>query len=200
MSGLELGSLYTIEELRQMLGSVGENVAVNRSVVFYSPKNIHVGSNSRIDCFSILSASSSGIVIGDHVHVSAYVGLFGASGKILVESFCALSSRVTAFTSTDDYVDGFMSNPTVPREFRKEQIGDVMFKKHALIGCGSVIMPGVTIEVGASVGALSFVNKNVPEFAVAAGIPCRVIGQRNRRLLELEATLLAQPNRDRKGA
>jgi acetyltransferase-like isoleucine patch superfamily enzyme len=180
---------YTVKELQRILGSVGENVAVNRSVVFYSPKNIHVGSNSRIDCFSILSASSRGIVIGDHVHLSAYVALFGASGKITVASYCALSSRVTAFTSTDDYVEGFMSNPTVPQEFRKEQIGDVMFKKHALIGCGSVIMPGVTVEVGGSVGALSFVNKNVPEFTVVAGIPSRVIGQRSRRLLELEKKL-----------
>ncbi|HLK18283.1 MAG TPA: acyltransferase [Bryobacteraceae bacterium] len=190
-----LGSVYSEGELRQMLGSVGDNVAVNRSVVFYSPKNIHIGSNSRIDCFSILSASAGGIVIGDHVHISAYVGLFGASGRITVESFCALSSRVTAFTASDDYVDGFMSNPTVPAEFRKEETGDVMFKKHALIGCGSVIMPGVTIEVGASVGALSFVNRDVPEFAVAAGIPCRVVGQRHRRLLELEEKLLAADER-----
>jgi galactoside O-acetyltransferase len=191
MPGEELGSFFTRDELRRMLGSVGENVAVNRSVVFYSPQNIHVGSNTRIDCFSILSATSRGIVIGDHVHISAFVALFGASGSIHVGSFCALSSRVTVFTSTDDYVDGYMSNPTVPPEYRKEQSGDVVLKKHALIGCGSVIMPGVTVEVGGSVGALSFVNKNVPEFVVVAGIPCRVIGQRNRRLLELEATFLA---------
>src|SRR4029077_4687513 len=105
MSGGDLGALYTIDELRQMLGSVGENVAVNRSVVFYSPKSIHVGSNVRIDCFSLLSASG-GIVIGDHVHISAYAALFGSSGLIRVESFCALSSRVTVFTSTDDYVEG----------------------------------------------------------------------------------------------
>jgi len=193
MSGADLGALYSTDELSQMLGSVGENVAVNRSVVFYSAKNIHVGSNSRIDCFSILSAASQGIVIGDHVHISAYVALFGASGAIRVESFCALSSRVTVFTSTDDYVEGYMSNPTVPPEYRKEQIGDVLLRKHALIGCGSVIMPGVTLEVGAAVGALSFVNKNVPEFAIVAGIPCRIIGKRHRRLLELEATFLAEP-------
>jgi acetyltransferase-like isoleucine patch superfamily enzyme len=191
MSGEDLGSLYSTDELRRMLGSVGENVAVNRSVVFYSPENIQVGSNSRIDCFSLLSAASRGIIIGDHVHISAYTALFGASGSIHVESFCALSSRVTVFTSTDDYVDGFMSNPTVAPEFRKEQSGDVLFKKHALVGCGSVIMPGVTIGLGASVGTLSFVNKDVPKFAVVAGIPCRIIGQRNRRLLEFEAAFLA---------
>jgi dTDP-4-amino-4,6-dideoxy-D-glucose acyltransferase len=187
----ELGSLYTRDELNSLLGSVGENVAINRSVVFYSPKNIHLGSNVRIDCFSILSASSRGIVIGDHVHISAYVALFGASGSIHVASFCALSSRVTVFTSSDDYVEGFMSNPTVAAEYRKERRGDVVLKKHALIGCASVIMPGVTVEVGGSVGALSLVNKNVPEFGVVAGIPCRLIGQRNRRLLELEAAFLA---------
>lgn len=187
----ELGSLYTHDELSSMLGSVGENVAVNRSVVFYSPQNIHLGSNVRIDCFSILSASSHGIVIGDHTHISAYVALFGASGSIHIASFCALSSRVTVYTSTDDYVEGFMSNPTVAPEYRKERCGDVRFQKHALIGCASVIMPGVTVEVGGSVGALSFVNKNVPEFAVVAGTPCRLIGQRNRRLLELEAAFLA---------
>jgi acetyltransferase-like isoleucine patch superfamily enzyme len=188
----ELGSLYTPDELRRMLGSVGENVAINRSVVFYSPKNIHLGSNSRIDCFSILSAASHGIVIGEHVHISAYVALFGASGSICVESFCALSSRVTVFTSTDDYVEGYMSNPTVPPEYRKEQNGNVLFRKHALIGCGSVIMPGVTLEVGASVGALSFVNKDVPEFAVVAGVPSRIIGKRHRRLLEFEAAFRAE--------
>jgi dTDP-4-amino-4,6-dideoxy-D-glucose acyltransferase len=111
MSGEELGSLYTRDELSSMLGSVGVNVAVNRSVVFYSPKNIHVGSNVRIDCFSLLSAGSQGIVIGDYVHIAAYGALFGSGGKIHMESFSGLSSRVTVYTSTDDYVDGFMSNP-----------------------------------------------------------------------------------------
>ena len=191
MCGEELGSLYTAEELRCRLGSVGENVSVNRSVIFYSPKNIHIGSNVRIDCFSLLSAGSRGIVIGDHVHISAYAALFGSSGKIHIESFCALSARVTVFTSTDDYVEGFMSNPTVAPEYRKESSGDVIFMKHALVGCGSLIMPGVTLAVGASVGALSFVNKNVPELAVVAGIPSRIVGQRNRRLLDLETAFLA---------
>jgi acetyltransferase-like isoleucine patch superfamily enzyme len=192
---MELGSLYTAEELRQMLGSAGENVAVNRSVVFYLPKNVHLGSNVRIDCFSLLSSGSRGIMIGDYVHIAAYGALFGSGGKIQMESFSGLSSRVTVYTSTDDYVDGFMSNPTVDAEFTKTRTGDVVFKKHALIGCGAVIMPGVTVELGAAVGALSFVNKDVPEFTVVSGVPCRVIKQRNRRLLELEAAFLAKPSR-----
>jgi acetyltransferase-like isoleucine patch superfamily enzyme len=191
MCGKELGALYSPVELREMLGSVGENVSVNRSAVFYSPKSIHLGSNVRIDCFCLLSAGPRGIEIGDHVHVSAYVALFGSSGKIEVGPFCALSSRVGVFTATDDYSEGFMSNPTVPLEYRKVRSGDVVLKKHALVGSGSVIMPGVTLGIGASVGALSFVNRNVPEFAIVAGTPARIVGQRNRRLLDLEAKFLA---------
>jgi galactoside O-acetyltransferase len=174
-----------------MLGSVGDNVSVNRSVVLYSAKKIHVGSNVRIDCFSLLSPGPQGIVLGDYVHIGAYGALFGSGGKIHMESFSSLSSRVAVYTSTDDYVDGFMSNPMVDPEFTNTRRGDVVFKKHAMIGCGAVIMPGVTIELGAAVGALSFVNKNVPEFAVVSGVPCRFVLQRNRRLLELEAAFLA---------
>jgi len=192
VAGPELGVLYSIEELRGMLGSVGDNVSVNRSTVFFGQKHIQLGSNTRIDCFCVLSASPAGISIGDHVHISAYAALFGSSGRIEVESFCALSSRVTVYTATDDYVEGFLSNPTVPAKYRKVSCGDVVFQKHALVGAGSIVMPGVTMGTGASVGALSFVNKNVPEFAIAAGIPIRIIGQRNRRLLELEADLVAE--------
>ncbi|HYL99529.1 MAG TPA: acyltransferase [Blastocatellia bacterium] len=174
-----------------MFASVGENVWVNRSAVFYEPQHIHLGSNVRIDCFCVLSASAPGIRIGDHVHISAYAALFGASGKIEVGSFCALSSRVTVYTASDDYSEGFLSNPTVAEEYRKVATGNVHIGKHGLIGCGSVILPGITIGLGASVGALSLVNTNVPEFAIVAGIPIRTIGQRNRRILELEAKLLA---------
>jgi len=187
----ELGSLYSREELKHMLGSLGENVAINRSVVLYSPKNIHIGSNVRIDCFSLLSAGSRGIEIRDYVHIAAYCALFGSGGKIHMESFSGLSSRGMVYTSTDDFVDGFLTGPTVAPEFTKTRSGDVVFKKHAIIGCGAVIMPGVTIELGAAVGALSFVTKNVPEFTVVSGVPCRVVKQRNRRLLELEAAFLA---------
>jgi dTDP-4-amino-4,6-dideoxy-D-glucose acyltransferase len=194
--GRELGSVYSADELRDLFGSVGENVSVNRSVVVYSGKDIHIGSHVRIDCFCILSASSLGIFIGDYVHIAAYSALSGSGGEIRMESFSGLSSRVTLLTATDDYVDGFMSNPTVPEEYKKVTSGDVVLKKHVLIGSGSVIMPGVTLETGACVGALSFINKNVPEFAIAAGIPSRIIGQRNRRLLELEAAFLAAKNRE----
>ena len=80
-----------------------------------------------------------------------------------------------------------MTNPTIPDEFRKITCAPVVLEKHVVVGWGSVIMPGVTLKQGASVGAQSYVNKDVPEYLVVRGAPIRKIGRRNHnRLLELE--------------
>jgi acetyltransferase-like isoleucine patch superfamily enzyme len=53
--------------------------------------------------------------------------------------------------------------------------GPVVLKKNCKIGAHSVIMPGVTVGENATVGAMSFVNKDVPPHSVAYGVPARVI-------------------------
>jgi acetyltransferase-like isoleucine patch superfamily enzyme len=53
--------------------------------------------------------------------------------------------------------------------------GKVVLKKNCKIGSHSVIMPGVTIGENSIVGALSFVNKNIPSNVVAYGIPVKII-------------------------
>jgi galactoside O-acetyltransferase len=182
---------YTRDELVSMLASVGENVAVHETVQFFSPKNIHLGSNVRIDCFAYLSAGTNGIWIADFVHLAVGASLFGASGRITIESFCGLSSRTSVYTGTDDYTEGFLTNPTVPPEYKKVRAGDVVFRKHSIVGAGSVIMPEVTLGVGSAVGALTLITRSLPDFAIAVGNPPRIIGERPRRLLELENQFLA---------
>ena len=53
--------------------------------------------------------------------------------------------------------------------------GKVVLKKNCKIGSHSVIMPGVTIGENSIVGALSFVNRDVPPNVVAGGIPVKII-------------------------
>lgn len=190
MDGNELGAVYSSGELASMLASVGENVSVNRSVVFYSPQNIRIGSNVRIDCFCVIAAGPDGISIGNHVHIGAYSALFGSAGHISMEPFSAVSARVMVFTSSDDYSEGYLTNPTIPAKYKKLRTGDVLLSKHALVGCGSVVMPGVTLGVGASAGAMTFIHRDVADFAVVFGNPMRVVAARSRRLFELEAELL----------
>jgi acetyltransferase-like isoleucine patch superfamily enzyme len=53
--------------------------------------------------------------------------------------------------------------------------GQVVLKKNCRIGSHSVIMHGVTIGENAVVGAMSFVNRDIPDNVVAAGVPAEVI-------------------------
>ncbi len=187
MTQSELGGLYSRDELQALLGSVGENVYINRSVVFYSPKNVHVGDNVRIDGFGILSAGAEGLIIDEHVHISAYCFLVGAGGRIHLQAFSGVASRSTLYTATDDFRDGYLTGPTIPGKYRNVRSGNITLGRHGLIGAGSIVLPGVTIGEGAAVGALSLVRKDVPSFAIVAGNPLRTLGHRNEeRLRQLE--------------
>jgi galactoside O-acetyltransferase len=83
-----------------------------------------------------------------------------------------------------------MSNPTVPSEYTGVTHADVYLGKHVIVGSGSVILPGVTLEEGVAVGALSLVSKHCEAFGIYAGNPARRIKERRRDLLDLEARFL----------
>jgi acetyltransferase-like isoleucine patch superfamily enzyme len=92
------------------------------------------------------------------------------------------------YTATDDYVGGHLTGPTVPDKYRKLTTGDIILNRHCIIGAGSVLMP-CTLGVAASVGALSFVNKDVAEFDIVAGIPAVRRASRPRTILDFEQEL-----------
>lgn len=167
-------------------GSCGVNVQIDSSIKVINPKNVYIGNNVRIDAFCILSASYP-IIIGNNVHISSFVQISSSGGDVVLEDFVGISSRVNIFTATDDYSEGYLTNPTIPDKFKKVKYGSVLLKKHVIVGCGSVLMPNITLKTGCSVGALSFVNKNVPEFSIVSGNPIKLIGKRDgEHLLKLE--------------
>ena len=55
-----------------------------------------------------------------------------------------------------------------------EKNGPVILKKGCRLGSHSVVMPGVTIGENAVVGAFSFVNADIPDGAVAYGVPVKI--------------------------
>jgi dTDP-4-amino-4,6-dideoxy-D-glucose acyltransferase len=165
--------------------SLGENVQISDRASFYGVNRIVVGNNVRIDDFCVLSAGLGGIRIGQHVHIAVYSSLIGA-GKITLDDFCNISSRVSIYSSTDDHSGATMTNPTVPSAYTNVKHADVFLGRHVLVFGGSVILPGVTLEDGVVIGALSLIKRSCQAFGIYAGNPARRIKERKRDLLELE--------------
>ncbi len=68
-----------------------------------------------------------------------------------------------------------------------DRVGKVDIKDNVFIGHGAIILPGVTIGPNAIVAAGAVVSKDVPEGAIAAGVPAREIGKVDDLVKKLEA-------------
>jgi galactoside O-acetyltransferase len=164
----------------------GKNVLLSDKASYYNCGNICFGNNVRVDDFCVLSAGDGGIEIGSNIHIAIYSSLIGA-GKISLNDFCNISSRVSIYSSNDDYSGAFLTNPMVPSEFTNVQHADVNICRHVIVGSGSIILPGVTLEEGGAIGALSLVKNDCQAFGIYAGVPAVCIGERKRDLLALES-------------
>lgn len=170
--------------------ALGKHVQLSDKASLYNCAKISLGDNVRIDDFCVLSAGVGGIEIGSYVHIAVYTSLIGA-GKIVIADYANLSSRVSIYSSNDDYTGQTMTNPTLPDQLRGVNEAPVIVEKHVIVGCGSVILPGVTLGQGAAVGALSLVNKSCDSFTIYAGAPVKRIGSRQQNCLSLEAQMLS---------
>ena len=177
------------DELAVMgFASVGKGVLISDKASLYNCNNISIGNNVRIDDFCVLSAGRGGIFLADYIHIAVYTSLIGA-GRITLFDFCNLSSRVSIYSSNDDYSGTAMTNPTVPSCYTGMIHADVTLEKHVIVGSGSVILPGVTLREGVVVGALSLINKDCAAFGVYAGTPAKHIGDRKKDLLKMEQSM-----------
>jgi galactoside O-acetyltransferase len=182
-------SRYTRDELNALgFATLGDNVLIDRSCRFFGPNLMHLGSNVRIDANCVFGADPSGITIGSFVHISVGVIILGAGG-VTVEDFAGIAANVCIHSSTDDYIGGALVGPWAPPEFRNVKNASVIIRRYAVIGTSSVILPGVVIGTGAAVGALTLVNKSLPDFIVVSGNPMQKIGMRGKQLLEYAARM-----------
>lgn len=130
-----------------------------------------------------------GFQAGDYVYLGPCVEI---APQVRIGNYSSLSSFVVV-TGNDHRFDV----PGVPVRFsgRPEtvvtQIGD-----DVLIGHGAIIMRGIKIGNGAVVGAGAVVTKDVPAYAIVAGVPAKVLRYRFRDGdIERHERMLRKPTR-----
>lgn len=176
-------SFYLKKDLVKIgFNSVGNNVKISKKASFYSAKDISIGNNVRIDDFCILSGK---ILIGDNIHISAGTYLFAGDAGIVIEDYSGISPRGILLAVSDDYSGDYLANATLDCKRRNVIKSKITIKRYSIIGTGSIILPGVTINEGCAVGAMSLVKKDLAPWGIYAGIPCKKIKSRSKKCLKL---------------
>lgn len=184
----------TQQELNNLgFKSLGKNVLISDKASIYNADKIEIGNNSRIDDFCVISGK---INIGNNVHIAPLCLLAGGEKGIFLDDFSGLAYHSQIFTQSDDYSGLSLTNPTIPSKFKIEDKKAVYIKKHVIIGAGSIIMPGVIIEIGCSIGAMSLVRKNTLPWGVYLGNPAKRLKNRKQDLLKLEEQYLKETKND----
>ena len=99
---------------------------------------------------------------------------------------CTLTSyaqiRIDDFTIIGEFVSIRDANHGLkrgePMRYQPHTCKPILVGRDVWIGRGSCILPGVTIGEGAVIGANSVVTRDVPDFAIAGGVPAKVIKMR----------------------
>lgn len=179
-----------LEQLANMgFARIGRDVKISDKASLYGCGRISIGDNVRIDDFCVLSAGEGEIEIGNHIHIAVQALIIGG-GKITLSDFSGISSRVSVYSSNDDYSGASLTNPTIPAKFTNVTHKDVFVGRHVIIGSGSIVLPGAVLEDGVAVGALSLVKGTCDSFGTYVGNPAKKIRDRKRDLLALEQEFL----------
>jgi acetyltransferase-like isoleucine patch superfamily enzyme len=109
------------------------------------------------------------VTVGEHTWVGPFTILDG-SGGLSIGRYCSLSSGVQIYTH--DTVNWALSGGKQEYEYAPVAIGDCTY-----IGPLSVITKGATIGSHCLIGAQSLVNAAVPDYSIAVGSPCRIVGE-----------------------
>lgn len=110
--------------------------------------NVKVGKNTWIGPFTLLDGTGN-LKIGDNCNISAGTQIY-----------------------THDTVKRALSGGKYPREAAPVTIGNNCF-----LGPNSIISKGVVIGHHSIIGAQAYVNKSIPPYSVAVGVPAKIIGK-----------------------
>jgi acetyltransferase-like isoleucine patch superfamily enzyme len=174
--------------------SIGKNVYVHPAVKVSGAQNIVIGNEVHIHRGSNLLASQSGqitLMDGCRIGPSAslhseigfirigqygYIGpqtILRGDGGLLIGNHALISPQVVIMSANH-----IITDPSIPIRLQGETHQGITIGDDVWIGAGAKILDGVIIGNGAVIGAGAVVSRNIPELAIAVGVPARVIKYR----------------------
>ena len=148
---------YAINNVRGLrLAKIGKGTNIHPTTIIREGQYVTIGEHCLINHNNVIQAGKSAcgsITIGNYVHTGTNVVMLGFNHGFYTKDIP---------TKEQDYLDA-----------------PIVISDDVWIGTGAVILAGVTIGKGAIIAAGAVVNKDVPEYAIAGGVPAKVIKMRD---------------------
>jgi len=180
--------------------SAGTGLILGRGLTVRHPGRIDFGDNVAVDDYVFIDASGSGdigVQLRDGVILSRNCSVLGKDGHVVFEeradigcncvfaSVAGITVGAATIIAGNCYIGGgrYYHDRLEPAIMDQGVYsrGEIVVGEKSWIGSGAVILDGVRIGRGVIVGAGSVVTKDVPEYAVVAGVPAKILRIREEK-------------------
>ena len=149
-----------------LLGEVG-NIVLGRCVSINAFCTIAVAGDTDNGVKSILK-------VGENTYIGEYNNIRVAGGEVTIGNGCLISQHITIVSSNHL----IKKDKPIHKQPWTTTNNFVHIEDDVWVGANSVILPGVTVHKGAVIAAGSIVTKDVPEYAIVAGNPAKILKYR----------------------
>ena len=152
------------------LGALGDGCVIEEGVLIWQPATVRLGADVYVGHRAMLRGDTRGeLVVDDGAWIGQEVYMHSA-GSIRIGRKVGLGPRVSILTSTHEETAPPAAIIDAPLEFGPVEVGD-----GCDVGLGAILLPGTKLGAGVQVGAGSVVSGEVPDGAIVAGVPARVL-------------------------
>jgi acetyltransferase-like isoleucine patch superfamily enzyme len=192
-----LGYLLRKQLYTRLFNTCGRDVIIGRSVTLRHPDRINIGNRVALDDCVLLDAQGTGpegIQIDNEAIISRNCIVQGKTGPVrlkeradigvntVISSVAGVTIGKDALIAGHCYIGGARYNwkrTDIPMSQQGQHSkGPVIIGNDVWLGAGVTVLDGVTIGKGCIVAAGAVLVDDLPDYAIAAGVPAKIIKQR----------------------
>lgn len=137
------------------------------------PIGVSIGRNSGVYAGTFFDLGPDGQVeIGDHCTIVG--AIFSTNTRVSIGDHCFVSHEVVI---SDTPWGTPASSPNATPDATDDEDAPIVLKSDSWIGARAILLAGAVIGVGSIVGAATVVDFEVPDYAIVAGNPARIVGR-----------------------